>query len=703
MFASIVILTRNRLKQLDHCLQSLRAQYYRDFEVVVVDTGSTDGTPEWIRRERPFDPLRLIETQGGSFANARNEGVEAAAGDWVAFLDDDCIAAPDWLECVAAVPDRYDAVGGLTLPAKLLPLPSWWHPEMGWLVGWAVPEHLRRSTGSHFYPSTSNLAARREILARHEFQEIEASFEMPEGVYRGGREDAELWRRLRRIGYRTLFLPEMMVYHDVPANRFDWKYLSARARADGRTLWERERPNEVLEDACRQVVHYGLTWPRRLLADRPERALRRLWFLRQWALINAAVGNLSRGGKVRALAVALGRAGRQVVRSEFKTLARPRLVRREQRKHPHNPLSKSPGCLGVVAFGFLGDMVIIQPACRAFREAHPESRMVLVTHPMGDLVHKHEEYWDGRILYHGKPNEPPRRERLDAMCKELEEHKVTDLAILYYHDMPPELLYHTTNAGILTFDDDVGLPRRMWYDLATARLPKDMEGQEILNLANLLEWWGPLAPLRPYQWKVSDEEQRDARALLRLDSATPRNILALHTGSVLPYKMWPLRHWMELAGWLGEVENLDLVFLGDERCFEGASQIIRANRLNAINLCGRLSVRQLAAVLAESSLLITADSGPKHVAFATGTPTIALYGHSAPDRWGALWDRPKHAALAGGNADLTPEEAHGLPVDYLMSRILPEHVYDKIRCFFEHGAFLPTHREAAAGFADRQL
>jgi len=700
MFASVVVLTRNRLKMLERCLHSLRAQTFRDFEVVVVDTGSTDGTPDWLRRESPLDGLRLVQIEGGSFAGARNEGVAAAQGEWVAFLDDDCIAAADWLECLARVAAKYDAVGGLALPARPLPLPSWWHPGMGWLVGWAVPAQLRRSTGSHCYPSTSNMAVRRLLLVHHRFQEIEAGFDAPEGVYRGGREDAELWRRLRRLGHRTQFLPEMIVYHDVPADRFNWRYLCDRARADGRTLWEREHPNEILEDACRQVAHYYWTSWRRLFLPRSERALQRLWAIRQWALINAPVASLPRIEKFRAMAAALGQAGRHVVLSELKRVMRPLVVRRENRRNPRQPLPDEPKCLAVVAFGFLGDMVILEPACRAFHEAHPATRMVLVTHPMGELVHRHVEYWERRVVYgglsgtgilpvkeHGQDaHATTKGDTFERIRNELAGLGTDAVAILYYHNMPPEVVLHTTRAGILTFNRDVGFPRQIWYDLASARVPKDLECQEILNVATLFQWWGPIAPLRPYRWKVSADEQRDARALLRLDERPRRHVVALHTGSVLPYKQWPLRHWVALAKRLGRVEHLDLVFVGDEHCLEDASQIIRATRLDAINLCGRLSVRMLAAVLAEVSVLVTADSGPKHIAFATGTPTVSLYGHSTPERWGALWEKQKHVALRGGNADLTAEETHGLPADYLLSCISPDCVYDTLRALFERGS-----------------
>ncbi|KPL09103.1 hypothetical protein AMJ85_07215 [candidate division BRC1 bacterium SM23_51] len=334
-------------------------------------------------------------------------------------------------------------------------------------------------------------------------------------------------------------------------------------------------------------------------------------------------------------------------------------------------------------------MVILEPACRALHEAHAKTRMILMTHPMGDLAHRHVEYWERRVVCDPADRSEGRGEQLERMRNKLAGLGVDAVAVLYYHNVPPELVFHTTRAGILTFDQDVGFPRRMWYELASARVHKDLEDQEILNVARLLEWWGPLAPLRPYRWKVGAEERRDARALLRLDERPRRHIVALHTGSVLPYKQWPPRYWTALAAQLGRVEDLDLVFVGDERCLEVASRIIRAHRLDAINLCGRLSVRMLAAVLAEVSLLATADSGPKHVAFAVGTPTVSLYGHSTPERWGPFWEKQKHVALRGGNADLTAEETHGLPEDYLISRISPERVYDAIRALFESGLIRP--------------
>ncbi len=110
MKVSIVISTLNRADGLRDTLQSLRLQRYEDFEVVVVNGPSTDHT------EAQLDELNMrIKRRRCSEANlskSRNIGIRAAAGDVIAFLDDDALPEPDWLEEI--VPHFSDsAVGGV--------------------------------------------------------------------------------------------------------------------------------------------------------------------------------------------------------------------------------------------------------------------------------------------------------------------------------------------------------------------------------------------------------------------------------------------------------------------------------------------------------------------------------------------------------------------------------------------------------------
>ena len=102
---SVVLATRNRRTVLARALASVDAQRFRDFEVVVVDDGSTDGTADWLRAAHPAVRLEALHACCGAAA-ARNRGVERARGEIVAFLDDDDAWHPSYLETQVA---QFDA------------------------------------------------------------------------------------------------------------------------------------------------------------------------------------------------------------------------------------------------------------------------------------------------------------------------------------------------------------------------------------------------------------------------------------------------------------------------------------------------------------------------------------------------------------------------------------------------------------------
>ncbi len=97
---SIIINTYNRAEQLERCIESLEGQTYRNFEVVVVNGPSTDNTITAMERFR--GRIKFLQTESRVLSVSRNCGIAAASGDLVAFIDDDAIAHPDWLD--AAIP-----------------------------------------------------------------------------------------------------------------------------------------------------------------------------------------------------------------------------------------------------------------------------------------------------------------------------------------------------------------------------------------------------------------------------------------------------------------------------------------------------------------------------------------------------------------------------------------------------------------------
>jgi GT2 family glycosyltransferase len=107
---SIIIVNWNGCEHLETCLDSLSAQSYRAFEVVVVDNGSSDGSVTLIRERYPW--VRLVELpENRGFAAGNNVALPFCRGRYIVTLNNDTAADPGWLEELAAVADARPDVG----------------------------------------------------------------------------------------------------------------------------------------------------------------------------------------------------------------------------------------------------------------------------------------------------------------------------------------------------------------------------------------------------------------------------------------------------------------------------------------------------------------------------------------------------------------------------------------------------------------
>ncbi len=106
MLFTVVIPTFNRVHMLPRAVESVLSQRGVDLEVIIVDDGSTDDTPSYLRTISDTRAIAVRRENGGLSA-ARNTGIATARGDWIAFLDDDDMALPGWLDTFAALIDDH--------------------------------------------------------------------------------------------------------------------------------------------------------------------------------------------------------------------------------------------------------------------------------------------------------------------------------------------------------------------------------------------------------------------------------------------------------------------------------------------------------------------------------------------------------------------------------------------------------------------
>ena len=141
-----------------------------------------------------------------------------------------------------------------------------------------------------------------------------------------------------------------------------------------------------------------------------------------------------------------------------------------------------------------------------------------------------------------------------------------------------------------------------------------------------------LADPRWWSMELSGAELVAARACL-VGAGIRGNFVVLSVGAKVPAKDWTQPNWMDLAGRLGRrYPELGCVFIGSADEAERADQCLRNWPGPRLDLCGRTTPRESAAILALARLFVGHDSGPMHLAACVGTPGVAIFAARNPPR-----------------------------------------------------------------------
>ena len=201
-FTSIIICTYNRAPLLQRTLLSLSRQTLEaeQFEIIVVDDGSTDNTAEICKRENHgMQNLKYISTGGNiGIGAAGNLGVRSAAGDYLIFTDDDCIPREDWVERMRQALSKYPLIAGcVATPTKnfikLCHNIAQFHPFME-----------GGKAGPVAFIAGANMGFRRSL-----FEELQGFPQ--ENIINP---DMRFVLKARESGYQVYFEPEAVITHD---------------------------------------------------------------------------------------------------------------------------------------------------------------------------------------------------------------------------------------------------------------------------------------------------------------------------------------------------------------------------------------------------------------------------------------------------------------------------------------------------------
>jgi heptosyltransferase-3 len=293
----------------------------------------------------------------------------------------------------------------------------------------------------------------------------------------------------------------------------------------------------------------------------------------------------------------------------------------------------------IFRIGSIGDSVVALPCLHAIARAFPGHHRILLTNVANTVrAASAHAVLDGSGLIHQTldfPLGPGKLRHSLALARRL--RQLRPEAVIYLTPRPTTLpvlrdIVFFRAAGVRTI---VGAPldarkRALRVDASTGEF--EFEAQ---RLARLLGEAIPVDLSSP-NWSLclSEVEQTSAAGRL-MDLPADSPAVALSPGAKVAAKDWGEANWAAFIDLLGSrAARLSLVFVGapDERAL--------AQRLSArwpgaqVNLCGLLTPRESAAVLARCDALVCHDSGPMHLAASQGTACVALFGHyNEPRRW----------------------------------------------------------------------
>jgi ADP-heptose:LPS heptosyltransferase len=273
----------------------------------------------------------------------------------------------------------------------------------------------------------------------------------------------------------------------------------------------------------------------------------------------------------------------------------------------------------------IGDFLCAVPAMRALRARLPDAEISMITLPLLLDLARRLPVLDRVWAFPGFPGladqffEAHRTVRfIQALQREHFDLAIQMQGTGVYSNTFMLLLGARATAGFVRPGDPPGL--------LDAALPYPHQLHEIECVLELTSFLGARPAGTHLEFPLTEVERRQAQRLL---AEWPGPWIGLHPSSRDPLRRWPLEHYADLAGHLLAHHGGTIFLLGDGEA-ESAGQFL-ARRLDerCLNLVGKISLTALGALIERLDLLVTNDSGPAHIAYALGTPTVTLFNSRA--------------------------------------------------------------------------
>jgi GT2 family glycosyltransferase len=212
---SIILINWNSRQFLPTCLEALRAQRYQDYEVVIVDNHSTDGSPAWLQAAAL--PYRLfLNQENRGYCGGANQGIHATRGEFVLILNPDVRLHETFLEQIIAGMQIDPAIGIVT--GKILRFDGVTLDSTGQFLrpdctplerGYGQPDNGQYNQPEYVFSACGAVVCYRRAM----LEQIQVQGQYFDETYGSFFEDLDVGWRAQLLGWKTYYLPQAVAYH----------------------------------------------------------------------------------------------------------------------------------------------------------------------------------------------------------------------------------------------------------------------------------------------------------------------------------------------------------------------------------------------------------------------------------------------------------------------------------------------------------
>jgi len=322
---------------------------------------------------------------------------------------------------------------------------------------------------------------------------------------------------------------------------------------------------------------------------------------------------------------------------------------------------------------WLGDVLFTTPAIRALRKQYPDSHIACVAPERCREILELNPHINEIISFdERKANKsiPSKIEFIYSLKK-----KKFDVVFLFHRSFTR--LFLVWLAGIKR---RVGYDRKKLSFLLTDKIPAvDRDSLHRVDyFLNIVRPFCEGEPDKNYALKIDRSDTEYVKKLLKENQIEENDkFVILNPGANWVFKRWPVEHFAKLADLLQDKFKVRIVISGAKQDMDLAEQIKKLAHNELTILSGKTNLKQLAALFKLAKLIVSADSGPLHIALAVGTRTVSLFGPTSSKITGP-YDLQLHKVIQKNVTCAIPCFDVVCGDGKCMKEILPDDVFDII-------------------------